>query len=462
MSTAIVDELVTLLGFRVDPTAHPTLTKFNEAMGSITKLASMAAVSVTAAATSLLYFAEKSAMAGAEIERFHELTGMSTDSIQQWGYAAQQVSGNKESILQDIQKMTISLNPILPSQFNQGLFLLLRTKLKEMKNVNQLFTELSKIFSHMAPEKAMQWGNMIGISPETVLLLRTGKLDQLFDRAKKFNLSPGEAKESLKFAQMWKDLTYGIERFSEKVAVKLFPVLEKVIGKFEQWYFFNEKLISSDIQRFIDGISQGVERFIKGLDRIKEISPFVKGLFDLILDPRIIGGAVATALTGIAIALGIIAAKYVLIGGVILAAIGALDAFNDPESWVNRKRWEEYSSRPDLIKKYTPKWATPDPPPHPNAAMPQGPLDSLRAILNGANNINTAEPTSSQPMARRSSAESDTRSTGSTSVQHNQNVTIHIDAGGQTTYAVSDEAIRKLDSIPRTDFRTMSPVAPVN
>lgn len=461
MAQTIVDELVTLLGFRMDPGAHPTLAKFSTAIEEVGHLASIAAASITAAAGSFLYFAEKSASAGAEIERFHQLTGMSTDSIQMWSYAAQQVSGNKQSVLQDIERITAALNPILPQQFNQGMFLMFGERLKSIKDVNQAFREMAKIFPTLSPQKAMQWGNLIGISPETVLLLRQGEegLDKLFKKVRGRILSPEETREALKYAQAWSDIKDRMARFAEHLAIRFFPLVEKIVDKMISWWEANQRMVNSGLQKFVEGVAEGVERFLKGLERAKTLLPFIGAIFELFLDPRVISGTVVTALMGVAVALGVIAAKYVLIGSVILTAITALEAFKDPDSWVNRKRWEEYSSRPDWVKRMTPGWATPTPPSNPQAPMPSGPVESLRSLLQGLSQAPAFAPVVAAPPQPQATSPAASQPA---TIHHTQTVEIHIDGAGRSSYATSDEALRKLESIPRTDYKALGPASPVN
>lgn len=329
MSQSIVDELVTLLGFKVDPNAHPTLHKFNQSIDSIGKSAAVAFTSIMAAAGSILYFAEKSAQAGADIERFHRLTGMSTDSVQQWAYAAGQISGNKESILNDIQKITGELNPLMPGQYNQGLFLMFGDRLKNMKDANQTLREMSKVFQTLTPQKAMQWGNLIGISPETVLLLRTGKLDELFAKAKTRILTPAETAEALKYAQLWQDIKDRMVKFGEHLAIRLFPTIERVVNKMLHWWEVNEKFVTSKVNTFVDTMTRSFERFMGVFDRFAAATPALKNILNMMTDPKLLGGAALAALVGIAGVLGFIAAKWILIGTAVVMTIDALNSLQD-------------------------------------------------------------------------------------------------------------------------------------
>lgn len=327
MAQSIVDELVTLLGFKVDPNAHPTAAKFTRSIDEISKYALAASASIMAAAASLLYFAEKSAHAGAEIERFHQLTGMSTDSIQQWSYAAQQISGDKQGILNDIQSITSALNPIMPGDYNQGLYLMFGSRMKDFKDANQVFQELSKVFQKMTPQKALQWGKLIGLDPHTVMTLRSGDLQRALKEAKGAMITPKEAEEAYQFAQKWDAMWARITKTTEKFAIKFFPIIEKVMTRLMDWYDHNQKFINSNFEKFVQGITNAVMQFSDVLSRLKGAAPWVRNLFDLIMDPRIISGVALTALGGMAVVLGIIAAKYALIGGAILAIIGAVEDF---------------------------------------------------------------------------------------------------------------------------------------
>lgn len=257
MSQSIVDELVTLLGFKVDPAAHPTAAKFTRAIDGIGKYALAASASIMGAAASLLYFAEKSAHAGAEIERFHQLTGMSTDAIQQWTYAAQQISGNKQSILSDIENITTSLNPIMPGDFNQGMYLFFGSRLKDFKDANAVLKELSKTFPKLSEQKSLQWGRLMGITPETVMLLRQGEagLGRLFVKAKERALSPKETEEALRFARAWDDLKDRVEKFTMKIGIALLPILERLFDRFTKWWQKNHVVAEKGFKSFVDHLT---------------------------------------------------------------------------------------------------------------------------------------------------------------------------------------------------------------
>lgn len=303
MSQSIIDELVTLLGFKVDSSAHPTLNKFNQSIESVGKFAAVAMTFITGAATALVYFAEKSAQAGAEIERFHMLTGMSTDSIQRWTYAAGQISGNKQSILGDIQSITAGINPLMPGQFNQGLYLMFGDKLKGMKDANQVLKEMAPLFQRMTSQKAMQWGNLIGISPETVMLLHSGKLDTLFKQANGTILSPAQVEASYKFAQNWERFKLVAERAVQEFAIKLFPAIEKVFKATEKWLSDtkNWEALKQGTAKLVEYFGKAADLIVLMLDHTKtfiglwvagSLLPTVSTLFTLFTN---IGGAIKTA-----------------------------------------------------------------------------------------------------------------------------------------------------------------------
>jgi len=327
MGQSIIDELVTLLGFKVDPGAHPTAAKFTRALDSINKYAMVASASIIGAATSLVYFAEKSAHAGAEIERFRQLTGMSTDSIQRWSYAANQIAGSKESILRDIEGITSSLNPIMPGDFNQGMYLFFGSRLKDFKDANQVLQELAKVFPKLTPQKAMQWGRLMGISPDTVMVLRHEKdgLAKLFAEADAQKLTASDAEKAYRFEQAWKRALGHAQKFAQQLGIRILPFVEKVITKTIQWYEANQRLINGGLQRFIEGVGRGVSQFSGMLDNLKAAIPWVAKFVGLIADPKLLGGGVALALAGVAAVLTIIAAKYIAIGTAVMAIIAALE-----------------------------------------------------------------------------------------------------------------------------------------
>lgn len=468
MST-IVDELVTLLGIEINSNTHPTLHKFTSAIDKVGKFASVAAAGITAVAASIVYFAEKSADAGAEIERFHQLTGMSTDSIQQWMYAAQQVSGNKESILRDIERITTELNPIMPGNFNQGMFLFFGEGLKNITDTNTALREMAKVFPKLTEQKALQWGGLMGISPETVLLLRQGNagLDQLFAKTKQRILRPEDTKAALKYAQAWDDIKDSSTKFLNRVGIKLLPTLGAIIEKSIKWWEANHKLISSGLERFVEGVSKGFDKFFNILSGAKTALPWVGKLFDLIMDPRLIGGGVMVALTGIAAVLGVIAAKYALIGAAVIGAIAAVEDFSesmeDPEvnSVTNRVR-RGIDEHPfiSMLGPVASYFAASKAPESSEKTPLVGMLEGLRDMMkNGATPLSINQAYMDRRDPELAAVLKDLRGGNSGSSMSQTN---HLTVVSPDPYSAGAETVHQLERLRRVDFSTRGPAATVN
>ena len=323
MSERVIDELTVMLGFEVDPKGHAGIIKIQDSIRNLEKYASIAASVFISAAGSFAYFSERSAKSGAGIERFSRLTGMSTEAVQGWAYASQIISGHKETMLQDAAMLTESIRPMTNGQFNTGLYAALGPNVYGIQNVDQLLHELNHFLSKMTPEQAFHWGDILGISHETVLTLQQdpAKIESLLKRAKAQMLTPAETQASLKFAQMWDELILGIDRFAQHIVINLMPLISSVITRIENWT--NTHNIINGIELGINGITNGVNQFFANLSELKTNFPSMKAAIDSMMNPRMLTIVTSTALAGISLILGILAGKYLILGALVLGILAA-------------------------------------------------------------------------------------------------------------------------------------------
>jgi soluble lytic murein transglycosylase-like protein len=325
MSETIVDEIAVFFGFDPDPRAHPAAVQLQQTLVSLGRWASAAAAMVTASAASLVYFAERSANTGAGIERFHQLTGMSTQAVQQWTYAVQIMGGHKESMLRDIGVLSLVLHPLVRGQFNPALFSVFGPRIESIRGVDQLLRELNRFFSTMTSDQALRWGNLLGISDETVLVLRQDarSLEALLEVGKKRALTDDETERALKFAQTWDDMKDRFVRFTRRIAIRLLPLMDRLIAATLRWWEDCGKTVSDALNRGISGVVDGFSRFCDELERLRGLGSLVGNVFSMMTDPATVSKITGAALTGIALVFGVLLGKYLVLGALVLGMLAA-------------------------------------------------------------------------------------------------------------------------------------------
>lgn len=294
---SIIDELVTLLGFELKPNTQQTIQKFEKGLDAVRGTAMVLASAITAAAASVAYFTEKVSTSAAELDKYSELTGASVEEIQRWGYAAEQAGGSAKSVKSDIEGLLEAMNPVMPGDFNQGLFLLGMYGQK-YKSMSEMMLALSDKFQGMSAMQQMGWARKMGLSSETLLLMKKGRagIQELMGKTP-FLMNKEQTESARKFEAQIHRLRYTVGALGELVITKTLPTITKLVDKFERW---------------------------AASSKVDEV---VQKLIDILSDPKLIGGTITAALAGVITATAILEAKWLLIASAIAMAVLAVEDF---------------------------------------------------------------------------------------------------------------------------------------
>jgi hypothetical protein len=322
MSTTTIDELVTLLGFKLDPNAKQTLQKFEQSVVSVAKSVAVAGAAVVGAATAFVLFAERSAQAGSEIERFHKLTGLSTDSIQRWMYASQMIGGDAKGILGDLDAMNKALHPVLPQYVNQALIQALGPRLAQIEDVKELFLTLSDMVHGMPKPQGEQWLEPMGFSNAGVqLILRSRKeIEGFFNSAP--TLSAKQTAAADKMRQQWDKFKRSLDIFMEGVAMKFFPLVERILNFLMQWYNANRRLIDQGVDTVVTSLAKAFTSLADVLVKGGFLEDFQKFL-KFLSDPVLLKNGAEKMILALAFAVGILGAKFTLIAMAVSLIVAA-------------------------------------------------------------------------------------------------------------------------------------------
>lgn len=314
----VADELVTILGVDIAKNALAKLEAFKQGVDSVKKTLVGLSVAVTGFATATAVLVKGASDEAMELEKLSEKTKVSTDALQEWNYVAQQSGVAASSVQGDMAKLSQSF-------FRTG------------KDVDAELTRMARQLQGMSEPMAKAYGQMRGISEDTVRVLRKGPeaIEELREEAHKLGGIIPE--ESIKLAADFKrqigELRFALHGLTTQVAIALMPALSRVMDIFKRWMIDNREWIAMGLHAIMIGIVDGFERFWAILSKIGEaFQPVLDVLQPFIGDMEMsewVTHLVTGALEGLLIIFAPLIAKIALIGaGVAIASIIFEDLFS--------------------------------------------------------------------------------------------------------------------------------------
>lgn len=250
MST-VVDELVTLLGFKLSPESVESIKKYTDYMGKAKEHAQKLYVGLMTAGAAVQAFAMKSMLSGSELYKFGELIGQSTEDIQKWAYAMEQAGGSGDSMKNDMATLTKALRPVMPGEYNQGLYGLLGFDYTSLKDVDSLMMAINKRFQGMSQVKAVNWASQIGLSPQTAVLMRKPweEIKGMFAEMEGMGglVSDENLEKSREFEKQYDKIKTALTGISLTIAGEMAPAAEDMLRIWQEWLTNNKEWLSSKI-----------------------------------------------------------------------------------------------------------------------------------------------------------------------------------------------------------------------
>ena len=332
------DELVTILGVELSPAAMANIRKFKTGIDSVMsqmKTLGLVATGMVAAAGIVINRAVDEASA---MQVLSDKTGVSTTALQEWSYAAGQVGVDAKSVQNDLVSMTKSMSSPIPGQFNVNLAMIgvsARNTNGSLKDSSQILEDLGGKLASMDAQKAMQWGSKIGISDDTVLLLRQGKEGLAKLRAEAHELGaiiPSDAiKRAAEFKTQINSLQAVLKSLTSQIAIATLPALSRVVEMFKGWIAENRKWIMLHTESFMTGLVSAFERVWGAVKKVLEIfQPLVdwfKKSTEGISRTEMYTHLLTGAMTGLLIIFAPILAKLALLGAAVVFVSGVIEDF---------------------------------------------------------------------------------------------------------------------------------------
>lgn len=309
---AVVDELVTVLSTVLGDGSEKAVDTYKKGLDGVVATVKEATKRFAMAAAGLTAFVAGAVNSAASIQKVSETTGVSTDAIQEWAYAAKSVGVSASAVESDLAKMQ-----------------------KQAMWTGRSLESWADTFKGMSVPQANMWGEAIGISPDTVRLLREGREGIAALRKEAHSVGAVISPEDLKRAAQLKtsvmSLTTQLRAFGTTIAIGTLPMIDKLVTSFKEWLNVNKEWVASNITKFLENLgrvfSELWEDGKKLVDWFKEalgpIGDFGKKLWEVTDWAKLLKGALVLLAAYFAPAIG----YFGLAVGAVIALSAAFEDF---------------------------------------------------------------------------------------------------------------------------------------
>ena len=244
---AIVNELITSLGFKLGPKALETIGTVEKALSGVVKIADKLGKSFTVAKGLMDYFTGVAVKDAKEIRDLSKAYGISTEAYQRWGHAAKVAGVSADNLYNDLKKL----------------------KLEKGFSDQGIIDWMDKL-SQSDPKNALRILEDLHLSEDFLKLIRTqggtgGVLKLLADAGPL--LTDDEVENAAKYAENMNSLLSHLESMKKKAFIQLSPEFNKQIETLDKWLKENDYFIK-EITAAGQAISKGFSKFFKVIQGI--------------------------------------------------------------------------------------------------------------------------------------------------------------------------------------------------
>lgn len=326
---AATDELVAILGVELSPGATAALKKFEAGMESVVgKLKRFADIATAFGVGAGLFIKGAMDEAGA-LQTLSDKTGLSADTLQEWSYAAKRAGVDANAVRGDLINLNKTMSSPIPGHFNMGLAMIgvsARKASGELKTSDEVLQDVGERLAGMSRQRAIQWGSKIGLSDDTVVLLRQGgdALEKVRKEAHDLGaIIPSEAiKRSEEFRVALGKVQATLRSVSTQLAIAMMPALQHVLELFQGWLQRSREWIRLKTESFMLALVSALERFNGALQKLKDKFKPVIDAFDALTEGMdgtevmihlLTGGLalLATAFAPVLASMAVVAAKMI-------------------------------------------------------------------------------------------------------------------------------------------------------
>lgn len=345
---ATVNELITALGFELKPDALKKVQAIDKALGGLVSAAKKISLSFIGTKSVLDWMTGTVAKESQELLNLAESTNISAETWQRWKYAAEASGQSSNTFVSDLEKLR-----------------------KQTFRTEEGFYELSDRLSGMTWREATQWGERLGISDDTLRVMRKGSKEIKRLMGEAIVIPTEKLKQGENLNKNIGKLKNNIEQLKLEIGTGLAPILDKTVGKMNDWIQANHEIIEQKIEDLVKGINKGFENFYKIIepvvekvwdlakyifditdseDEIEKIADIVTGALLLITGEKVLTGltimvnqfkALKATLTDIVVPIAAIASGY----DMIVKGVETLRTGKQTDNWFEKKA-DEWVVRP--------------------------------------------------------------------------------------------------------------------
>lgn len=335
---ATANELVQLLSFKLSDQSKAAFETFKKGLDDLRTGMKTVATAATATGTAIALTIKSVSDEAVELTNLSKTTGIATKTLQEYKYAAESVGVSSDAVTSDLQMLIETMSSPIPGEFNEALFMMgigIRDASGQMKSADALLGDIADKLNGMNEQKALQWANRLGLSNDTLVLIKQGRLslEQLRKEANALGaVIPEESlKRGAEFKKSLNALEFAFKGVGRTVALSVAPGLTDVVTSMKDWIVANSQILKQGIEKTVKGLGDGLTgttdilgRFIKN---IKEFLPDF-GEFNEKMDlASLISGTLRGALLGLLVIFTPMVAKLVLIGTAFTVAALAIEDF---------------------------------------------------------------------------------------------------------------------------------------
>lgn len=339
---AVVDELVTLLSFKTSPGTEKAIKSIKDGIATLKSEVTKWAAAATAAGAATSAFLLNASDKAIELQKLSQSTNLSTDSLQQWQYAAEAVGASSAAVTSDLESLLKTMSSPIPGELNMELMMLgvsVRNASGQLRGADEVLKDVGDKLNKMSSARAVQWAERVGISNDTLMLLKQGRqgLSELFEEAQLVGaIIPEDAiNRGAELSKSIKTLKTVFQALGNSIALSFAPNLKKVVDNFKQFLINNADFVRQGLGVTIDGVSRGFGRFWDILVKIKDgfvallqpMQPFLKNM-DAV---KVVAGLVTGALAGF---LALMAPAIIQFAAVGAAIAGVSLVIEDFITWL--------------------------------------------------------------------------------------------------------------------------------
>lgn len=332
------DELTTILGAELSPSALGNIDKFKGALTSVANSLKSLAVVATGFAVAAGAVITRAVDQAAALQTLSDKTGVSTTSLQEWSYAAEQAGVDAKAVSNDLVSLTKSMSSPIPGQFNVNLAMIgvsARDASGALKDSGQVLEDLGDKLAGMSTQRAMQWGQKVGISDDTVVLLRQGSEGIAKLRAEAHELGAIIPQDTIKRAAEFKAQIQSLQAvmwsLTSQIAIATTPALSRVVETFKTWIAENRRWIALHTESFMTGLVSAFERVWAAVRKVLEIfrplTDFFAKASEGISRTDMYTHLLTGALTGLLLIFAPILAKLAALGAAVVVVSTVIEDF---------------------------------------------------------------------------------------------------------------------------------------